>query len=200
MPQKKIDKVFAENLGAAMGGCVRDQISAFTREISNAAGVKLSALPFIGKREKVIFKARWAALLQGVACWVAADSFLEFRNDPKLLPRFSSTMESYADQALEARILSKLDERELRDYALLKQRFLKLALAAHTDKELFARAFLSAVWGRRPADFDTARVASTASMVGLAASLFQRLAQITRESEIAYTRREAVKPANRSWR
>lgn len=57
-----IDKIFADNLGTAFGGCVRDQsLNLFSPEIARSAGANWNPLPFFGRAEKVRFRARWAA-------------------------------------------------------------------------------------------------------------------------------------------
>ena len=67
-----IDKIFADNLGTAFGGCVRDQsLNLFSPEIARSAGANWNPLPFFGRAEKVRFRARWAALLQGIGLWAA---------------------------------------------------------------------------------------------------------------------------------
>lgn len=51
-----IDKIFADNLGTAFGGCVRDQsLNLFSPEIARSAGANWNPLPFFGRAEKVLF-------------------------------------------------------------------------------------------------------------------------------------------------
>lgn len=53
-----IDKIFADNLGTAFGGCVRDQsLNLFSPEIARSAGANWNPLPFFGRAEKVRFRA-----------------------------------------------------------------------------------------------------------------------------------------------
>ena len=48
-----VDKVFADNLGTAIGGCVRDQsVTLFSSDIARAAGVPWNPIPFFGRAEK----------------------------------------------------------------------------------------------------------------------------------------------------
>ena len=80
-----IDKIFADNLGTAFGGCVRDQsLNLFSPEIARSAGANWNPLPFFGRAEKVRFRARWAALLQGIGLWAALVVIPELKADPKL--------------------------------------------------------------------------------------------------------------------
>ena len=47
-----IDKIFADNLGTAFGGCVRDQsLNLFSPEIARSAGANWNPLPFFGRGE-----------------------------------------------------------------------------------------------------------------------------------------------------
>lgn len=146
-----IDKIFADNLGTAFGGCVRDQsLNLFSPEIARSAGANWNPLPFFGRAEKVRFRARWAALLQGIGLWAALVVIPELKADPKLSRKITSQMEAYTDALLKAPILDHLSPDEIRDYTLLRQRFMRLGAAASTipDKDAFARAFLSALTGR----------------------------------------------------
>lgn len=46
-----IDKIFADNLGTAFGGCVRDQsLNLFSPEIARSAGANWNPLPFFRPR------------------------------------------------------------------------------------------------------------------------------------------------------
>ena len=91
-----IDKIFADNLGTAFGGCVRDQsLNLFSPEIARSAGANWNPLPFFGRAEKVRFRARWAALLQGIGLWAALVVIPELKADPKLSRKITSQMEAY---------------------------------------------------------------------------------------------------------
>lgn len=51
-----VDKVFADNLGTAIGGCVRDQsVTLFSSDIARAAGVPGIRFPSSGVRRKRAF-------------------------------------------------------------------------------------------------------------------------------------------------
>ena len=178
-----IDKIFADNLGTAFGGCVRDQsLNLFSPEIARSAGANWNPLPFFGRAEKVRFRARWAALLQGIGLWAALVVIPELKADPKI----TSQMEAYTDALLKAPILDHLSPDEIRDYTLLRQRFMRLGAAASTvpDKDAFARAFLSALTGKAPNEAAPARVSAMALHVGLAYGLFAKLANRSPTSEI----------------
>lgn len=128
-----IDKIFADNLGTAFGGCVRDQsLNLFSPEIARSAGANWNPLPFFGRAEKVRFRARWAALLQGIGLWAALVVIPELKADPKLSRKITSQMEAYTDALLKAPILDHLSPDEIRDYTLLRQRFMRLGAAAST--------------------------------------------------------------------
>ena len=104
-----IDKIFADNLGTAFGGCVRDQsLNLFSPEIARSAGANWNPLPFFGRAEKVRFRARWAALLQGIGLWAALVVIPELKADPKLSRKITSQMEAYTDALLKAPILDHL--------------------------------------------------------------------------------------------
>ena len=112
-----IDKIFADNLGTAFGGCVRDQsLNLFSPEIARSAGANWNPLPFFGRAEKVRFRARWAALLQGIGLWAALVVIPELKADPKLSRKITSQMEAYTDALLKAPILDHLSPDEIRDY------------------------------------------------------------------------------------
>lgn len=176
-----IDKIFADNLGTAFGGCVRDQsLNLFSPEIARSAGAYWNPLPFFGRAEKVRFRARWAALVV----------IPELKADPKLSRKITSQMEAYTDALLKAPILDHLSPDEIRDYTLLRQRFMRLGAAASTvpDKDAFARAFLSALTGKAPNEAAPARVSAVALHVGLAYGLFAKLAEISRSEPLSYQR------------
>lgn len=186
-----IDKIFAGNLGTAFGGCVRDQsLNLFSPEIARSAGANWNPLPFFGRAEKVRFRARWAALLQGIGLWAALVVIPELKADPKLSRKITSQMEAYTDALLKAPILDHLSPDEIRDYTLLRQRFMRLGAAASTvpDKDAFARAFLSALTGKAPNEAAPARVSAMALHVGLAYGLFAKLAEISRSEPLSYQR------------
>lgn len=186
-----IDKVFADNLGTAFGGCIRDQsVGFFSRDIPRAAGVSWNPLPFFGREEKTRFRARWAALLQGVGLWAALEAVPELGAEEKLSRKVSSQMQAYTDAVLKGPLLSGLSEEELRDYTLLRQRFLRIGVTKSPEpsKEVFARAFLSAVTGRTPGDVDADRVMKVAEQIGLAFTLFTRLADTCRREPLSYER------------
>ena len=198
MAQRRIDKVFAENLGLTFGGCVRDQIlTVFTRDIPKAAGGRWPLLPFAGSEEKRRFKLRWAALLQGVGIWAAREAFPEIRADEKLTRKVLFAMKSYADQSMQAKLLGRVNEADLKDYDLLRQRFERLALTGTPDKEAFARAFLSAVWARTPESFSGERVTETTTMVGLAFGLFVKVGNVTRDQDSSYERGSLTRRAKK---
>lgn len=186
-----IDKIFADNLGTAFGGCVRDQsLNLFSPGIARSAGAYWNPLPFFGRAEKVRFRARWAALLQGIGLWAALVVIPELKADPKLSRKITSQMEAYTDALLKAPILDHLSPDEIRDYTLLRQRFMRLGAAASTvpDKDAFARAFLSALTGKAPNEAAPARVSAVALHVGLAYGLFAKLAEISRSEPLSYQR------------
>ena len=147
-------------------------------------------LPFFGRAEKVRFRARWAALLQGIGLWAALVVIPELKADPKLSRKITSQMEAYTDALLKAPILDHLSPDEIRDYTLLRQRFMRLGAAASTvpDKDAFARAFLSALTGKAPNEAAPARVSAMALHVGLAYGLFAKLAEISRSEPLSYQR------------
>ena len=135
-----IDKIFADNLGTAFGGCVRDQsLNLFSPEIARSAGANWNPLPFFGRAEKVRFRARWAALLQGIGLWAALVVIPELKADPKLSRKITSQMEAYTDALLKAPILDHLSPDEIRDYTLLRQRFMRLGAAASTVPDKLRR-------------------------------------------------------------
>jgi hypothetical protein len=171
-----IDKIFADNLGTAFGGCVRDQsLNLFSPEIARSAGANWNPLPFFGRAEKVRFRARWAALLQGIGLWAALVVIPELKADPKLSRKITSQMEAYTDALLKAPILDHLSPDEIRDYTV-------------PDKDAFARAFLSALTGKAPNEAAPARVSAMALHVGLAYGLFAKLAEISRNEPLSYQR------------
>ena len=109
-----IDKIFADNLGTAFGGCVRDQsLNLFSPEIARSAGANWNPLPFFGRAEKVRFRARWAALLQGIGLWAALVVIPELKADPKLSRKITSQMEAYTDALLKAPILDHLSPKSV---------------------------------------------------------------------------------------
>ena len=99
-------------------------------------------------------------------------------------------MEAYTDALLKAPILDHLSPDEIRDYTLLRQRFMRLGAAASTvpDKDAFARAFLSALTGKAPNEAAPARVSAMALHVGLAYGLFAKLAELSRNEPLSYQR------------
>lgn len=186
-----IDKIFADNLGTAFGGCVRDQSLNLFHRKSLVRPVPIGIpCPFFGRAEKVRFRARWAALLQGIGLWAALVVIPELKADPKLSRKITSQMEAYTDALLKAPILDHLSPDEIRDYTLLRQRFMRLGAAASTvpDKDAFARAFLSALTGKAPNEAAPARVSAMALHVGLAYGLFAKLAEISRNEPLSYQR------------
>ena len=186
-----IDKIFADNLGTAFGGCVRDQsLTLFSPDVARAAGANWSPFPFFGRADKIRFRARWAALLQGVGLWAALAAIPELKADPKLSRKITSQMEAYTDALLKTPILDHLTPDEIRDYTLLRQRFMRLGAAASTvpDKDAFARAFISAISGKAPNEASPARVTAMAQHIGLAYGLFVKLAEISRDEPLTYER------------
>lgn len=186
-----VDKIFADNLGTAFGGCVRDQsLSLFSPEIARDAGAHWNPFPFFGRAEKIRFRARWAALLQGVGLWAALTAIPELKADPKLSRKITSQMEAYTDALLKAPVLDHMSQNEIRDYTLLRQRFMRLGAAASTapDKDAFARAFISAISGKLPAEASPKRVAAMALHIGQAYGLFVKLAKMTRDEPHSYER------------
>ena len=170
---------------------MRDQsLNLFSPEIARSAGANWNPLPFFGRAEKVRFRARWAALLQGIGLWAALVVIPELKADPKLSRKITSQMEAYTDALLKAPILDHLSPDGIRDYTLLRQRFMRLGAAASTvpDKDAFARAFLSALTGKAPNEAAPARVSAMALHVGLAYGLFAKLAEISRNEPLSYQR------------
>ncbi len=197
MPQLVIDKIFAENLGAAFGGCLRDQLfSAFSRDIAKAAGVKLSPLPFFGAAEKTAFKAKWAALLHGVGLWSAMEAIPEIKADEKLARKMSFSMQAFADEAVKPRILDGADGETLARYSEMRRRFLRLAKRPDADKDAFSRAFLSVLWEKPEESFTIEQVMALSAMIGLAHALFTKLAVLAKNEPIAYKRRKSERAAN----
>ena len=170
--------------------CARSVAQPFSPEIARSAGANWNPLPFFGRAEKVRFRARWAALLQGIGLWAALVVIPELKADPKLSRKITSQMEAYTDALLKAPILDHLSPDEIRDYTLLRQRFMRLGAAASTvpDKDAFARAFLSALTGKAPNEAAPARVSAMALHVGLAYGLFAKLAEISRNEPLSYQR------------
>ena len=191
-----IDKVFADNLGTAFGGCIRDQsVSLFSRDIPRAAGVAWNPLPVFGREEKTRFRARWAALLQGVGLWAALATIPELAAEEKLSRKISSQMQAYTDAVLKKPLLDSLTPDEVRDYTLIRQRFMRLggAVSPAPSKDAFARAFLSAVSGKSPAEATPDRVLALSEQIGLAYSLFTRLADTCRREPLTYERASSKK-------
>lgn len=195
---RKIDKVFAENLGLTFGGCVRDQATTvFSRDISKAAGVKLSVLPFVGTAEKRRFKAAWTALLLGAAIWAARDGFPEINADEKLSRKVVFACRQYAEAALDKAIFSGLSAQERTQYDALASRFIRLGLEREPTKEAFARAFLSACHDIPEEKTDPALTTSTSLMVGLAYGLFVKVGNVTRSQDSSYIRGSLSKQPQR---
>lgn len=191
---KKIDKVFAENLGLTFGGCVRDQVTTvFSRDVSEAAGVKLSVLPFVGSQEKRRFKAAWTALLIGTAIWAAREAFSEINTDEKLARKVVFACRQYAEASLAKKIFAALTDEERARYEALASRFVRLGLEREPSKELFARAFLSAYHNTAENELDAARVTATSLMVGLAYGLFIKVGNVTRGQASSYVRGSLAK-------
>lgn len=184
-----VDKVFADNLGTAVGGCVRDQaVTLFSSDIARAAGVPWNPIPFFGRAEKTRFRARWAALLQGVGLWAALTAIPELTAEEKLSRKVSSQMQAYTDAILKSPLLDALSDAEVRDYTLLRQRFLRLGASSEASKDAFASAFLSAISGKNPADASIEQSRRLAEEVGTAYSLFTKLAQTCRAEPLSYER------------
>lgn len=186
-----IDKIFADNLGTAFGGCVRDQcVSLFSREIPQAAGVDWNPLPFLGREAKTRFRARWAALLQGVGLWVALTEIPELRAEEKLARKIGSQLQAYTDAVLKAPLIDHLSADENRDYNLLRQRFMRMATVTSTppSNDQFARAFISAVTGRTPSEIPADRILKLSAQITRAANLFEKLARICRDDPLSYER------------
>ena len=103
-------------------------------------------------------------------------------------------MKTYADQAMQKKLLGTFSEEALKGYNELRQRFERLALTGEPEKEAFARAFLSAVWDKPAESFEGDRVAQTATMVGLAFGLFVKVGNVTRNQDSSYERGSLTKP------
>lgn len=190
--QLTVDKIFADNLGTAFGGCVRDQtLMLFSPDVARAAGADWNPLPFFGRAQKVRFRARWAALLQGVGLWAALSTVPELKADPKLARKIASQMEAYTDALLKQPVLDSLTPDEIRDYTLLRQRFMRLGAAASSaapDRDAFSRAFISAATGKPPAEVPPHRVAQMSKHIALAYGLFEKLAVLSRDEPLTYER------------
>ena len=170
--------------------CARSVAQPFFTGNRSFGRCQLESPALFGRAEKVRFRARWAALLQGIGLWAALVVIPELKADPKLSRKITSQMEAYTDALLKAPILDHLSPDEIRDYTLLRQRFMRLGAAASTvpDKDAFARAFLSALTGKAPNEAAPARVSAMALHVGLAYGLFAKLAEISRSEPLSYQR------------
>lgn len=184
-----VDKVFADNLGTAIGGCVRDQsVTLFSSDIARAAGVPWNPIPFFGRAEKTRFRARWAALLQGVGLWAALTAIPELAAEEKLSRKVSSQMQAYTDAILKSPLLEALSEAEVRDYTLLRQRFMRLGASPEASKDAFARAFLSALSGKSPAETSLEHSRRLSEEIGAAYSLFTKLSNTCKAEPLSYER------------
>lgn len=187
--EKPVGTAFADNLGTALGGCVRDQtVVLFNRDVAASAGVKLCPIPFAGEKKKRGFKIRWAALLAGAGLWSAITEIPELGRETRLLNRTERALAVYADEALEGRLLGKVTPEERETYEALRKAFLALARRPSTRAEDFAKAFLDAVraWDPASAANPERALRATTHRVTEAAHIFSRLAQSLRESPCAY--------------
>lgn len=174
-----VDKVFADNLGTAIGGCVRDQsVTLFSSDIARAAGVPWNPIPFFGRAEKTRFRARWAALT----------AIPELAAEEKLSRKVSSQMQAYTDAILKSPLLEALSEAEVRDYTLLRQRFMRLGASPEASKDAFARAFLSALSGKSPAETSLEHTRRLSEEIGAAYSLFTKLSNACKAEPLSYER------------
>lgn len=187
--EKNVGTAFADNLGTALGGCVRDQtVVLFNRDVAASAGVKLCPIPFAGEKKKRGFKIRWAALLAGAGLWGALSELSELGRETRLLNRTERALAVYADEALEGRLLGKVSPEERETYEELRKAFLVLARRPSTRAEDFAKAFLDAVraWDPASAANSERALRATTHRVTEAAHIFSRLTQSLRDSPYAY--------------
>lgn len=176
MPNTKIDKDFAENLGLSFGGCVRDLSSTlFDKQVAAAAGVKLNPLPFFDSVAKARFKACWAGALQAIAAWAALDGLPEYSSDEKLFRKTLFQMHRFADESLGKPLFSKISEGDIALYGRIRDDLMKMVFSHAATKEGMARAFIARVHGIQERDVPDSRVAALSPHIGMAAGLFTKL-------------------------
>lgn len=176
-----VDAIFAENLGRAFGGCVRDQTEAACRLAANAAGVPLSIIPFVDAHRRRRLKLRWAAALCAIGRSAAFEAYPELAEDEVLRETFERAFLTYADTALARPVFEHLPESELRLYVALRHDWDGIFAAQVQPLHALAHAFLTAC---RPLARARASAAAAREAMKMANSLFHRLAEAAREAPL----------------
>lgn len=97
-------------------------------------------------------------------------------------------MQAYTDAILKSPLLEALSEAEVRDYTLLRQRFMRLGASPEASKDAFARAFLSALSGKSPAETSLEHTRRLSEEIGAAYSLFTKLSNTCKAEPLSYER------------
>lgn len=191
MTHPKFDKVFAENLGATLGGCVRDQIVGFfNADAAKAAKVTWIPIPFVGSAAKRRFKAQWAAALQGVSVWAALDTLPEYLADQRLSRRTMFQTRDYVDYTLNKPVFSRLSEEDKQMYSDLRIKMEALGQTQGMTKRDFSIGFLKAIAEDRIKEFDEEQIQFMSQQIGMAFGLFCKVIKISVDSPLTYEKAE----------
>lgn len=191
MTHPEFDKVFAENLGATLGGCVRDQIVGFFNvDAAKAAKVLWIPIPFVGSAAKRRFKAQWAAALQGVSVWAALETLPEYKADQRLARRTMFQTRDYVDYTLNKPVLGRLSEDERAAYADLRIKMEALGRASGMNKRDFSIGFLRAISNDKNKEFDDQQIQFMSQQIGMAFGLFCKVIKISVDSPLTYEKAE----------
>lgn len=186
MAKQRIDKIFAENLGIALGGCVRDQsVTLLNKDVPKLVGAPFCPIPLIGSAAKREFRLVWAGALQGMALWAVRDRLEEF-NDEKLCRKVVFNMQDYADEALGKPLLRKVDADVIERYNRVRNDFMRLGRDKKTTKETFGRALFREFNAQGELEGDKAM--KLAIQIGLALNLFDKIVDVMVKSPGSYTR------------
>lgn len=175
----KIDSRFAEDLGIAMGGCLRDQLRFTMREAARAADVSLPLFDFMNMSAIREFKACWCAFMQGVALWTCIETEPALLENEKLMRKFPYYMASYAEEVLASKVFAGLTEEQRKRYESAQRKFLRMALDRTIMTHDFANAFLEFWHGDKYSKISDKTRTATAKQVTLSSGIFKRLFEVS---------------------
>ena len=175
----KLDTNFAESLGAALGGCLRDQLRFTTRESARAAGYSLPLFDFLSPARIRSFKLMWIAMMQGLALWTVLQENADIAKNDKVLRKIMFQMQSTAETSLADSVFNGITDAQRKNYQQVLRHFLTLAQDPTSTDTDFAEEIIKVLHGDKADKVAKRHHNETLRQMKLIRGVYQRLYLLT---------------------
>lgn len=175
----KLDTNFAENLGASLGGCLRDQLRFTTRESARAAGYSLPIFDFLSPGRIRTFKLMWTAMMQGLALWTVLQENADIAKNDKILRKVIFQMQTTAENSLADSIFNAITDGQRKNYQQVLRHFITLAQDPSSSDVTFAEEIIKVLHGAKADKISKRHHNETLRQMKLIRGVYQRLYLLT---------------------